>query len=456
MSMWPVQTEGFLDGNGMLIGTVTYDLSDAPDGEMMAGGVNSKGPNSMAIGRQGSCLHWGFAASPTYLTEEAKLVFINAIHYIKQFEGKRAVSFKASVALRSSIDSMMYQVSEQGSAIRKEKTALALVNDQKTKEELKARQAKGEELTSMEKVRLTWAKPSYQKLDPLKRLPAEIQQEFGDDVQKYADYYKENYPYLWSDPDKRYTSVRVDEDAKSLGIANNDLRLLDRCVALLDDPDQQAKARRLLQRYTMQEFETADQWQRWLQANRSRLFFSESSGYKFLIDLNQSGGEDSKPAGQTGAATQIDLKKVAKTVKVDAPTEEEPVKFHCILERVPQDTKAKESGRRYRIVVKARIMDGWHLYASVPEGLPFVETQANFEEAEGIDTEQPWQQTPPMPTVDDPEISIWEHEVVFSKEVSVAGQPEGKLTLNISYQTCNDQMCLPPKTESIEIAWPSK
>lgn len=454
--MWPVQTEGYLDGKGMLIGTVSYDLSDAPDGEMIAGGVNSKGPNSMAIGRQGSCLHWGFAASPTYLTDEAKLVFINAIHYITQFEGQQAVSLKAAVMLRSSIDSILFQVSERGSEIRKKKTALALINDQKTKEELKARQAKGEELTSMENVRLTWAKPTFEKLEPLKRLPAKIQKEFGDDVQKYVDYYEVNYPYLWSDPDKRYASVSVDEDAKSLGIANNDLRLLDRCVSLLDDPSQQAKAQRLLQRYTTQKFETAGQWQQWLQANRSRLFFSEPSGYKFLVDLNQVGDEDPKPAGQADAAIQIDLEKVAKAIKVVAPTEEEPVKFHCLLERVPQDTEAKGSGSRYRIVAKARIKEGWHLYASVPEGLPFVETQAKLEAGKGIDTQQPWQQTPAKPTVDDPEIAIWEDEVVFVKEVSVAGQPKGKLTLNISYQTCNHQMCLPPKTESIEISWPSK
>ena len=92
MPMWRVQTEGYKDEKGMLIGVVTPGkvLDQAPDSEYISGGVNSKGCDSVALGRQGNYFHWGFAVSPTYMTEEAKLVFVNSIHYISKFKGQRA------------------------------------------------------------------------------------------------------------------------------------------------------------------------------------------------------------------------------------------------------------------------------------------------------------------------------------------------------------------------------
>ncbi len=71
MPMWRVQTEGYKDGNGQLIGLVSRDAGflDSPDTEWISSGVNSKGPNAIAIGRHANFFHWGFAASPTFMTE---------------------------------------------------------------------------------------------------------------------------------------------------------------------------------------------------------------------------------------------------------------------------------------------------------------------------------------------------------------------------------------------------
>src|SRR5262252_9350531 len=37
-----------------------YGFEDTPDAEWISSGVNSKGPNSVALGRVGNFFHWGF------------------------------------------------------------------------------------------------------------------------------------------------------------------------------------------------------------------------------------------------------------------------------------------------------------------------------------------------------------------------------------------------------------
>src|SRR5262245_11061729 len=64
-----------------------YGFEDSPDCEWISSGINSKGPRSMALGRQGNLFLWGFYGDPSRMTPSAKLVFLNAIVYMKRFEG---------------------------------------------------------------------------------------------------------------------------------------------------------------------------------------------------------------------------------------------------------------------------------------------------------------------------------------------------------------------------------
>jgi hypothetical protein len=58
--------------------------------------------------------------------------------------------------------------------------------------------------------------------------------------------------------------------------------MLERCVTKLEKNDHPDVALRLLKRYTNETFETGRQWRTWLDQNRSRLFFSDVGGCKFL------------------------------------------------------------------------------------------------------------------------------------------------------------------------------
>src|SRR5436853_674153 len=73
-----------------------FGFEDSPDCEWISSGLNSKGPDSLALGRQANFFLWGFACTPELLTASAKDVFTNAIVWMKQFDGQRPIVKKVA------------------------------------------------------------------------------------------------------------------------------------------------------------------------------------------------------------------------------------------------------------------------------------------------------------------------------------------------------------------------
>ena len=104
--------------------------------------------------------------------------------------------------------------------------------------------------------------------------------ELGDDRRKIAEYLISIRPYVRG---VGWYELEVDEDAREIGIANDDIALLDRCVELLGTKAGE-RARRVLERYTGQSFALSNGWRKWLRDNRERLFFSDAGGYRWYVD----------------------------------------------------------------------------------------------------------------------------------------------------------------------------
>ena len=68
--VWRVQTKDFPEIDPGLVSD-PYGFEDSPDAEIISAGLNSKGPYSVALGRQGNFFLWGFSASPRDMTPEA-------------------------------------------------------------------------------------------------------------------------------------------------------------------------------------------------------------------------------------------------------------------------------------------------------------------------------------------------------------------------------------------------
>jgi hypothetical protein len=224
-----------------------FGFEDSPDCERISGGVNSKGADAVALGRQGNWFLWGFCAAPSEMTEQARRAFLNVVVYMKRFDGQRPLFTKTS---RGRQWAYFY-------------ASLCEDEDADTAKHFRTRFA------------------------------PKILEATGGETAKLKAYLKENEGWLvWEEfeepaaptesrPEKS-TRIAIDDDAKALGLANRDPALLDRCVEMLAKGDRPDVARRILERYTDQKHGAdAAAWRKWLDANRSRLYFTDTGGFRF-------------------------------------------------------------------------------------------------------------------------------------------------------------------------------
>ncbi len=99
----------------------------------------------------------------------------------------------------------------------------------------------------------------------------------------------------------------------------------------------------------------------------------------------------------------------------------------------------------------AMIEDGWHLYAlNLPEGGPNP-TEFKFEKIDGVELVggvEP--STPATETVDmvfNLKLGWWASDVSFTQKFKIIGDGEYDISGRITFQGCNDQMCIPPSKE---------
>lgn len=106
--MWTVQTKSYTTDPSYRIGMVSRPdgFLDSPEAEIISSGTCAKSIDAVAIGRHGNFFHWGFSASPDYLTEAGKAALANAIVYISKFEGQHIIARKLNetIATRKNAD----------------------------------------------------------------------------------------------------------------------------------------------------------------------------------------------------------------------------------------------------------------------------------------------------------------------------------------------------------------
>lgn len=287
MPMWRVQKEGYLDGNGYPIGLVATaeGFVDATDSEIISAGVSSKSKNTVALGRHANLFHWGFSAAPDDMTQEAQEVFLNVIHYIEKFNGQKPYSHrkyrKASREFSIELAFMAKEADYEGY-----KDTVQAGFDY-MKNVLKQKEANGEELSFAEKRQLNAESPDFPdretwiKTTILGMLPKSVTAKFGTDLDSYLPYYKENIEYLI--PAAGPFQFVVDQDVKSLGLSNRQVSTLDKLITMLERSDNTELAKRILERYTYEKFDSVTQWRAWFEAYKNRLFFSDVNNYKFDV-----------------------------------------------------------------------------------------------------------------------------------------------------------------------------
>jgi len=204
------------------------------DAELIATGPSAKGPNRGAIVRHGRYVLWAFEGPISNMTNEGRKLFVNTVCYA-------AAQSDAPVLERH-------------------------MND--TRDKLYG---------SLEYVQRV---PGY--LNTIKRLdlPKDMGNAKSWDVRNWLD---RNRPYLRIDGRRGYM---VDEFAKELEIPNHRIAFLDKCIQCLERGDRVEQALAALKRYTGHSDwgVSAPAWRQWLSENAEYLYFSDSDGFRFLID----------------------------------------------------------------------------------------------------------------------------------------------------------------------------
>lgn len=437
LPMWRVQTCGYMTDESFRPGMISKSggFEDSPDSEFISGGVSAKNLDAVAIGRHGNFLLWGFSASPQNMTEEARTVFANAVVYMAKFAGHTPIARKYFDAQsRSYINLQKYWLSREAWKKFSDRDRAYYAEVAARRKVVLEKQKKGEELSEDEKMVL---RSKVLKVRDYKEHLAYHEpllfKRFGVNEQAYMDYYDDNRAYFYMGDGQ----VEIDEDAKAWGIPNNDLRLLEKAIDCLEKGIDVERAKRVLCRYTLCRFKTPREWREWYNVNKTRIFFTESGGWYFMVNTN----DKQVPGNDYNAMWEKITKVCDESPKIDKGTDDKnPVYTEMKLEQADKGEKV--------IAIKMLIHPGFHAYAKVASSDPFLPTTLKFILPTG------WEKVgdldyPAFKKYNEAGTLIYEGEVVFRQKIKGCGS--GEIICIMNYQCCNDQICIPPTEKEMVV-----
>ena len=428
MDMWRVQTEGYREGGRERYrqGLVAFGdgFEENGDGEKIAGGVSDKHRDAVSIGRHGNFFMWGFAADPRYMTETAQRVFVNAVCYISKFNGRVPVTRKYENGYVTRKKLKMQLAMFDRDTFNRYVISRNVYNEKlmKLKQEVDDLNAAGKDVPG-DLMSQAWPQPQKVKTydeyleNGLKR---EYVKAGCTNVQVYRNYLQENMNYFYGG--KGDFSFTVDEDLKELGIAMGEVKVLERAIELLGGPvEENERGWRLLRRYTLEDFSTVEEWQKWLKEVRDRLIFTESCGYKFV----------------DRASSMVILRRSKKSQG-------------GVQQENPVTVVAVRKGNEIR--VQFTMKEGFHIYAASGEEGAYVVTDVKFKCPQGIWVVGKLVMPEAKAYEVDPKVKIYEEKVIFIQPIRVEQENnKGKIICTVTYQACNETICMPPVTENVEV-----
>jgi hypothetical protein len=221
--------------------TYTYEHEGAPELEVFCGGVNSKTPKAGAVWRQGNLMHFGFDLAPAQMNDAGKALLVDVIAYISRFTEDRPIVHTPCVFVQGT------RVFDRG---------------------LVGRLLAHPDLGDLQHY---LAKAEWEGLKGKER--AEV-----------ASWFREAGDYLHADAAGK---LSVDTEARTFGVGPARPEFIEKAIAALDAADRAPAARSLLARYVPDgpgASGNSATWRAWWEGNRPYLFFTDTGGYRWLID----------------------------------------------------------------------------------------------------------------------------------------------------------------------------
>jgi hypothetical protein len=151
--------------------------------------------------------------------------------------------------------------------------------------------------------------------------------------------------------------------------------------------------------------------------------------------------------------SQVEIKKELKQ-KIEDSTEKIAVWEPDFESPVSFNAKAVWSNdkKQLAVVMKVKVLDGWHIYASVPETQPYIESKIELSVPDGMVPLGDWQLPNAYPSYDD-DVYIYKGSFTFVQYFAI-NKPlqNNKISVGLYYQCCDINQCLPPTLETVEIS----
>ncbi|WP_163407108.1 hypothetical protein [Flavobacterium ajazii] len=311
--MWEVDKVGYQNSNGVRIGMVArgWGFEDAPNSEIISGGVSSKQKTAVALGRHGNFFLWGFAGSPDDMTDEAKIVFANTVAYMNKHKKDQLIvrKYNERIATKEFIDELEFYTTAKSFESYRDAMIKYGEKDKADKLKIQAKIDRGEELSEDDKIIFeSQAAPIPTRKEYLEKMVSRLPwaKSMGIDTLQIRSFLKENRPYFYSEPEASYDLV-VDEDIKSLKIANTDVKVLDKAIKLLEEGKDVQKGKRILLRYTLENFSLPKEWRSWYSKNRKDLLFTQVGGYIWI-------NKDENKNPKIRPRSEADIKELTKSI----------------------------------------------------------------------------------------------------------------------------------------------
>ncbi len=117
----------------------------------------------------------------------------------------------------------------------------------------------------------------------------------------------------------------------------------------------------------------------------------------------------------------------------------------------------KISDNIYEIQMIASIQQGWHVYSqNQPKDAIAQPTTIEFNKNPLLQLDGNVKEVGKLEKFKDKELDIsanqYSNKVVFTQRVKLRGKAKTNVTGKLTYQTCNDEKCLPAKTINLSVA----
>lgn len=130
-------------------------------------------------------------------------------------------------------------------------------------------------------------------------------------------------------------------------------------------------------------------------------------------------------------------------IPIEEPTELDPVSVGAALVSSSKNVK--------KVIIKARILEGYHIYAYVPPSDPYIKSKVGIDVPNGAKLVDDMETPIPNVYPGKSNLLIYKNEIEFKQNITVNNSIEDNATITcwLYYQCCNANLCLPPIKKEI-------